>query len=223
MRIKELLKSVLLGLIVGGILLFGFIKGQSLLHPYRSFIPIVVKIQVEDPYGDRWQGSGVFVADNLILTAGHVVCDANSIWITWSNGKKHKAINWYEESEADLGIIYIKTPEKESRIKFDNAVMGESVWALGNPHGIFPVLSKGIVSAINMTDHYDGQKDMVITDCAINAGNSGCPLFDRSGNILGICSWGFTHSQGMSYFVRAKICELTLNKYYAIEALNDAK
>ena len=64
---------------------------------------------------------------------------------------------------------------------------------------------------------------MVITDSAINGGNSGCPLFDIHGNILGICSWGYTNSQGMNYFVKASVIKLSLKKYKAIKALEDAK
>ena len=185
--------------------------------------PTVVKIEVETMYGRGWQGTGVFIDDDLILTAGHIVGGAEVIWVTWSDGRRHKAVDWYEESEADLGIIYIRTIEVESKAKFDNAIVGEDVWALGNPLGIFPVLTKGIISAINAPDDFTRQKNMIITDCAINPGNSGCPLFDKNNNILGICSWGYRYAEGMSYFVRAEICELTLDKYHTTRALNDAE
>jgi len=183
----------------------------------------VVKVEVESNHWDSWQGTGVFIQDDLILTAGHIVEDANEIWITWPTGKKHKAVSWYQEAEADLGFIYIKTPEKEKQIDFDKAIVGEDVWLFGNPFGVFPVLTKGIVSAIGMPDDYTGQKKMVISDAATEPGNSGCPLFDKDGNILGICSWGYTYAQGMNYFVRAEICELSLVKYLVITALENAE
>lgn len=215
---KRWIRPVLLWTILIVVLL-GAIRHYVNLQPR----PTVVKIEVESVYGRNWQGSGVFVNDDLILTAGHIVEDAKNIWITWSDGRRHKAVNWYEESEADLGIIYIRTIEKESKAKFDNAIVGEEVWALGSPFGVFPILTKGIISAISMPDDYMHQKNMIITDCAVNPGNSGCPLFDKNGNILGICSWKYVYAQGMSYFVRAEICELILDKYHIIKIFNDAK
>lgn len=190
----------------------------------------VVKIKVEGKNIDfwtgdyeQWQGSGVFVADDLILTAGHIVEDANEILIIWPDDKKHLAVSWYQESEADLGLIYIRTLEIESVAKFDDAIIGEEVWALGNPYAVFPVLTKGIISAIDILDDFAYQKNMIITDTAIEPGNSGCPLFDKDNNILGICSWGYTYAQGMSYFTRAEVCELTLNKYRAIQELQETE
>ncbi len=192
-------------------------------YTWQSHELEVVKIKVVSDYGNVWQGSGVFVDDDLILTAGHMVESAHFVQIIWADGRECESTKWYLEHETDLGVICVETPEKESKVKFSNAVVGEEVWALGNPLGVFPVLTKGIVSAIDMSDDYSYQKNMIITDCAINPGNSGCPLFNENGDILGICSWGYNYAQGMSYFVRAEICELTLLKYYAIEALENAE
>ncbi|MCK5608869.1 serine protease [Candidatus Pacearchaeota archaeon] len=189
---------------------------------YKQTSPAVVKIRVDSNYSG-WEGTGIFVEDDLILTAGHIVNNANEIWIIWSNGKKHKAVDWYKETEADLGIIYIRTLEKEKRLRFNKAVIGEEVYALGNPFAVFPVLTKGIISAIDMPDNFMFTKNMIITDAAINGGNSGCPLFNKNGDILGICSWGYRYSQGMSYFVRAEICELALDRYFAIVAMEKAE
>lgn len=197
-------------------------KSVSLPKLHREVSPAVVKIKVESNYSG-WEGTGIFVEDDLILTAGHVVDNANEIWIIWSDGRKHKAINWYKETEVDLGIIYIRTLEKEKRLRFDKAIVGEEVYALGNPFAVFPVLTKGIISAIDMPDDFGLTKNMLITDCPTNPGNSGCPLFNKNGNILGICSWGYRYSQGMNYYVRAKICELALNKYFAIKAMEEVE
>lgn len=185
----------------------------------RPAQPDVVKLMVTDRYGQEWEGTGCFVRDNLLLTAGHVVGNAQIIKAQWPDGTIRLAYNWYEESEADLGIVVIRTPQREREAKFDEAKIGEDVWAIGNPFAVFPVMTKGIVSAINMPDDYAHQKNMIISDVAINFGNSGCPLLDKDDNIVGICSWGYSYSQGMSYFTRGEVCELTLKKYNAIKAL----
>jgi len=169
------------------------------------------------------EGSGVFIRDNLILTAGHIVDGIGSAKIFTIDGKEYEAKSWYLETEADIGFIEVDTNDVESRLFFDDAKLGEGVWAYGNPFGVFPILTKGIISAINAHDGFMNTKNMVITDTAINGGNSGCPLFDKWGNILGICSWGYNYSQGMSYFVRAEVIELSLEKYDAIKALEEIK
>ena len=217
---KGILVGILLVWIFLAAIIIGIIQANKKWQPMDS----VVKLEVNSANKyDNWSGTGFFVADDLIMTAGHVVENANEVWIIWPDGKKHKAVFWYQETEADLSIIYIQTPQIEKTATFDEAEIGETVWALGGPFGVFPVLSKGIVSAIDMPDDFICSKNMIIADCAINPGNSGGPLFDKDNNILGVYSWGYNCAQGMSYFVRAEICKLTLDKYYAIQALKEVK
>jgi len=192
--------------------------------PLKNVVQIkVVSTEIDWYTGEfaKWQGSGVFIKDDLILTAGHIVdgiSDANIITI---DGKKYKAKSWYLETEADIGFIEVDTNDVESTLSFDDAKLGETVWVYGNPYGVFPVLAKGIISAVDMSDNYMKTKNMLITDCPINGGNSGCPLFDKYGNILGICSWHYIYpaTEGMNYFVRAEVIEAILEKYDAIKYL----
>lgn len=215
------MKKILILILSYIIIISGVCGWLGYKFDYRQ--PTVVKLIVTDRYDQRRKGTGVFIRDNLILTAGHVVDNAKVIKVQWSDGTIRLAYNWYEETEADLGIIKIRTPQKERKAKFDDAKVGEEVWAIGNPFAVFPVMSKGIVSAINMSDDYAGQKNMIITDAAINPGNSGCPLFNKSDEILGICSWDYIYAQGMSYFTRAEVCKLTLEKYDAIQRLKEVE
>uniref|UniRef100_A0A6M3J8U9 Putative trypsin-like peptidase domain containing protein n=1 Tax=viral metagenome TaxID=1070528 RepID=A0A6M3J8U9_9ZZZZ len=199
----------------------------------KSFLPLgnVVQIKCEVEYvayydeychPNGWQGSGIFIRDNLILTAGHIVDGIKEATVFTIDNKEYKAKSWYLETEADIGFIEVDTNDVETTLSFDDAKLGETVWTYGNPFGVFPLLTKGIISAVESPDDFMKTKDMIITDAAINAGNSGCPLFDERGNILGICSWGYRYSQGMSYFVRSEIIELSLWKYFAIKAIQNA-
>ena len=190
--------------------------------PLENVVQIkVVSTKIDWYTGEpaEWQGSGVFIEDNLILTAGHIVDKISDVNVITVDGKSYKAKSWYLETEADIGFIEVDTNDVESTLSFDVAKLGEEVWAYGNPLGVFPVLTKGIISAINMPDNYDSTKNMIITDVAANGGNSGCPLFDRWGNILGICSWHYPGEEGMNYFVRSEVIKLSLEKYKAIKAL----
>jgi len=192
--------------------------------PLSNVVQIKCEVEYYSYYDEYchptgWQGSGVFIRDNLILTAGHIVDGISEANIFTIDGKEYKAESWYLETEADIGFIEVDTNDVEIRLFFDDAKLGEVVWAYGNPFGVFPILTKGIISATNAPDDFMNTKNMVITDVAINGGNSGSALFDKSGNILGICSWGYRGAQGMSYFVRSEIIKLSLKKYDAIRAL----
>lgn len=210
------------------ILAFSFIPAPHLLGrqlPLGNVVQIKCEVDYNtyynyyDKFRSGWQGSGVFIRDNLILTAGHIVDNISDANIFTIDGKEYKAKSWYLETEVDIGFIEVDTNDVESTLHFDNAKLGETVWAFGNPRGVFPVLVRGIISATNAPDIFKNTKNMVITDTAINGGNSGCPLFDRWGNILGICAWHFPEEEGMNYFVRSEVIELSLQKYDAIKAL----
>lgn len=205
--------------------------GMTLLPsplPLQNVVQIKCEVDYNDYYYSSkgwptagWQGSGIFIRDNLILTAGHIVDGISDANITTIDGKEYEAKSWYLETEADIGFIEVDTNDIESRLSFDNAKLGEVVWVFGNPLGVFPVLTKGIVSAVLAYDNYSDTKYMVITDAAANGGNSGCPLFDRWGNILGICSWHYPGQEGMNYFVRSEVIKLSLQKYDTIKALEE--
>ena len=214
--------GVLVVLAILGIAIAGTLQEITLKLPLENVVQ--VKCDVNDTtyyneYNSGWRGSGIFIRDNLILTAGHIVDGISDANIFTVDGKEYKAKSWYLETEADIGFIEVDTNDVESTLSFDNAKLGEDVWAYGNPLGVFPVLTKGIISAINAFDEYSNTKKMIITDAAANGGNSGCPIFDKSGNILGICSWHYPGQEGMNYFIRAEVIKLSLEKYKAIKAL----
>jgi S1-C subfamily serine protease len=210
------LASVFIFLLALSFIINFIIIPKEFKPPFES----VVKVLVNSEYSG-WQGSAVFIDDNILLTAGHIVEYAVDINIVAYDGKSYTANEWYlEDSDiGDIGLIIVDTNEIEPKASFDNAKIGEEVWAIGNPFSVYPVLTKGIISATNATDDYAGSKDMLITDCPINPGSSGCPLFDIDGNILGICSWGYNNSQGMSYFCRSEIIKLMLEKYRLLEII----
>lgn len=209
------------------ILIFSFIPEPQLLRMIPLDNVVQIKCEVEyysyydEYYPTGWQGSGVFIRDNLILTAGHIVDGISDANILTIDGKGYKAKSWYLETEADIGFIEVDTNDVESTLSFDDAKLGETVWVFGNPLGVFPVLAKGIVSAIGAPDNYKKTKNMIIVDAAVNGGNSGGPIFDRWGNILGLCSWHYPGQEGMNYFVRSEVIELALQKYDAIRALEE--
>ena len=219
--------AILMVLVV--ILVFLFIPAPHLLRsklPLKNVVQIkVISTEIDWYTGEfvKRQGTGIFVRDDLILTAGHIVDGISDANVFTIDGKEYKAKSWYLEIEADIGFIEVDTNDIESTLSFDDAKLGEDVWVYGNSLGEGLFLTKGIISAINVPDIFSYTKNMVVADAAINPGNSGSPLFNKQGKIVGICSWGYNYAQGMSHFVEADIIELSLKKYFAIEALKNAK
>lgn len=228
-KIRDIIIAAIITIAFGALVIGGILYSEGISQVDVLPLKNVVQIRVECDYSEEyyenagWQGSGVFIADDLILTAGHIVDKAGKIEIVKPDGTIHKAVDWYLETDADIGFIRVKTKDKEKKLRFDKATLGEDAWVYGNPLGVFPVLSKGIISAVNMPDDYTFTKRMLITDAGANPGNSGGPLFDKDGNILGICSWHYPYAEGMNYFVRSEIIKLSLNKYRAILALKESR
>jgi len=214
---------LVLSLLLSLLFLFSGCKDNTLINRIKNN---VVKIKVLSINGDTWEGSGIFIQDNLIITAGHIVDGAEIIDIIFENEDCYKARNWYLEDVAitDLGFIDVNTPQKEKQIKFIDGEVGETVWALGNPFGMYPSLTKGIISNLSVVDedYFFGNKLLLYTDCPVNPGNSGCPLYNKKG-IVGICVGGIFGANDVGFCIPAKICQLSLEKYLATKKLQEAK
>ncbi len=179
----------------------------------------VVHIDVKTEYGS-WQGSGVYIGDGIILTAGHVVEDAKSFTITFEDGCVYDSNDYYQEEVSDVGFILLDNSVCHAPIVFDNRVLGrgESVWVLGSPYGtefLFTV-SKGIISNTTLDcDGYFGGKPIFMADAASYPGNSGGPVVDSDGEIIGILVGGYGRSDNLSICIRVDVIVLSLNKYLA--------
>lgn len=149
-------------------------------------------------------GSGVLISSEAhILTAAHVVDGAESIKIKTQDGKLRSATVLFSEKSADIALLRLDTPENGlTYAKFgdsDTMAVGQNVYAIGSPYGMENSYSSGIVSAFrNFNTLYDGSVNIefIQTDAAINSGNSGGPLFNSNGEVVGIASSILTVSGG---------------------------
>jgi serine protease Do len=134
-------------------------------------------------------GSG-FVIDSsgIVVTNNHVIADANEITVNFNDGTKLKAELIGRDTKIDLAVLRVKPDKPLVAVKFgdsETAKVGDWVIAIGNPFGFSSSVSAGIVSARNR--QIGGQYDSYIqTDAAINKGNSGGPLFNMDGEVIGI-------------------------------------
>ncbi|WP_129786677.1 S1C family serine protease [Promicromonospora panici] len=168
----------------------------------------VVAIQVESQAGGA-EGSGVVLdSEGRILTNNHVVADATTVQVTLSDGRVYEAEIVGTDPATDLAVVQLSDPPSDLEpAKFadsSDVVVGEPVMALGNPLGLANTATTGIVSALDrpVTASAEDGSDQVVTnaiqiDAAVNPGNSGGPLFNASGEVIGITSSIATLSGGM--------------------------
>jgi len=173
-------------------------KGLSPADVYASYSGSVVGISCEttmNVYGQistaATAGTGFILSqDGYILTNNHVIAGANAIRVNLLDGTSYDAVVVGAEADNDLALLKIDaTGLKPVAIgKSSSLVVGEMVCAIGNPLGeLTDSLTVGYVSALDREINTDGTPiNMLQTDCAINSGNSGGPLFDMNGNVIGI-------------------------------------
>ena len=138
----------------------------------------------------RGFGSG-FIIDKsgIVITNRHVVENASQITVTLQNNLTLPATRVGRLSRADVAVLRVKSPEPLPTVKLgdsDSVRVGDSVIAIGNPLGLGGSVSAGIVSGLNRDIRTTPFDDFIQTDAAINHGNSGGPLFDMHGLVVGI-------------------------------------
>ena len=134
-------------------------------------------------------GSGFIIKENgLVITNNHVIADADDILIK-VNSKEYKAKVVGADPYMDIAVLKVQTTDKFVPVKFgdsDKARVGDWVVAIGNPFGLGGTVTSGIVSARNRDIGMTRYDDFIQTDASINQGNSGGPLFNLKGEVVGI-------------------------------------
>ncbi len=158
--------------------------------------PSVVNIIVTTDSGEttsEGQGSGFVISDQLeVVTNYHVIDGGTYIDIEFNDGRKYPATIIGTDEETDLALLKINTKERIPHVKFhrgDDVRIGDWVVAIGNPFGIGQSTSLGVISAIGRERVDSGSYvDYIQTDATINRGNSGGPLFNLNGDVVGVNS-----------------------------------
>jgi len=157
----------------------------DLLEREFPFLPIPV------PKEQRGVGSGVIVrSDGLILTNEHVVKDANQIKVTLSDGRKFSGKVIGRDRELDLAVIQVKAANLPAARLGDSSQLRPGDWALtvGSPLGFSSSVTLGVVSALGRSISVEDRNygDLIQTDASIIPGNSGGPLLNAAGEVVGI-------------------------------------
>jgi serine protease Do len=135
-------------------------------------------------------GSGFIVsADGVVITNNHVIAAADAIEVILQNGQRFQATVVGRDPATDIAVLRVQTRTPLPYVNMgdsDSARVGDIVLAIGNPFGLGGSLSVGVVSARNRNIDAGRYDDFIQTDAAINRGNSGGPLFNTDGEVIGV-------------------------------------
>jgi serine protease Do len=143
-------------------------------------------------------GSGFIISpDGYIVTNNHVISldregQADEVTVRLSDGRQLKAQIVGRDPESDIAVLKIAAPAPLPFVKFGQsgkARAGDWIIAIGNPFGLGGTVTSGIISSVNRNTGTGAYDHYIQTDASINSGNSGGPMFDMAGNVIGINNW----------------------------------
>ncbi len=171
--------------------------------------------QPQTPFGT---GSGFIISsDGFIVTNSHVVKGATKILVTLQDGRQLPAQLIGDDPATDIAVLQINA-ENLSFIRFGNSddlQVGQLAIAIGNPLGFQYTLTAGVVSALGRTLRTESSRlidDVIQTDAALNPGNSGGPLMNSFGEVIGVNTAIINKAQGLCFAVSSNLAEYVVGK-----------
>ena len=163
-------------------------------------------------------GSGFIIdAKGIVVTNNHVIQDAEDIIVRVNGDKEFTAKVIGADPLSDIAVLQLDTKEKFIPVKFgnsDKARIGDWVIAIGNPFGLGGTVTSGIISARNRSIGLSRYEDFIQTDASINSGNSGGPLFDMNGDVIGINTaiLGRSGSIGIGFSIPSNSAKIVIDQ-----------
>ena len=163
-------------------------------------------------------GSGFIIdAKGIVVTNNHVIKNAEDIFVRVNGDKEYEAKIIGSDPLSDIAILEIKSDDKFVPVKFgdsDKARIGDWVIAIGNPFGLGGTVTSGIISARNRSIGLSRYEDYIQTDASINQGNSGGPLFDMNGDVIGINTaiFGQAGSIGIGFSIPSNSAKIVIDQ-----------
>ena len=163
-------------------------------------------------------GSGFIIDEKgIVVTNNHVIQDAEDIIVRVNGDEEYEAKVVGADPLSDIAVLQLETKDKFTPVAFgdsDKARIGDWVIAIGNPFGLGGTVTSGIISARNRSIGLSRYEDYIQTDASINSGNSGGPLFDMNGDVIGINTaiLGRNGSIGIGFSIPANSAKIVIDQ-----------
>jgi len=161
-------------------------------------------------------GSGFIMSkDGYVVTNNHVIDKASDVEVVLQNGDKYKAKIIGKDPKTDLAVLKFEPDQEIQAVHFgdsDNLRIGDWVIAIGNPFGLGYTVTAGIVSAKGRSLGFGAYDDFIQTDASLNPGNSGGPLFNLKGDVVGVNTAIVARGQGIGFAIPIDMAEFVIEQ-----------
>jgi hypothetical protein len=161
-------------------------------------------LEVETQTGEKFVGSAVLaLADDVALTAWHVVADARTVWAVFADGRRVRALGFIDyDSKRDVALLKLEKPQsrRQAVLVRELQPVAARAYVIGAPKGYDFSISDGLISQTRMV----GDVLQYQLSCPISPGNSGSPIFNQRGEVIAIAAWTKFDAQNVSFAIPAR-------------------